>query len=211
MPGRFLRALLERGTLGATGLSHHAYTRGGTQPPRFPALKDELSVATLGQLVRLAHGLPVHLTEGGWQTTPPDPLFGVPLAKQGEYLNETEWIVRNRPRIRSFPQYLLFDEARDSGFQSGLRFLDGHPKPALDAYRLPIWVVRRGARVTVWGRARAASGGTVEIQRRTQAGWRTVARSKADDDVLVRLRARSGRWRLKLGPLTSRTAREAAR
>ena len=103
MPGRFLRELLEDGTLGATGLSHHAYTRGGTQRPRFPALKDELSVATLGQVVKLAKGLPVHLTEGGWQTTPPDPLFGVPLAKQGEYLNETEWMIRNRPRIRCFP------------------------------------------------------------------------------------------------------------
>ncbi|CAA9536843.1 MAG: hypothetical protein AVDCRST_MAG85-4210, partial [uncultured Solirubrobacteraceae bacterium] len=96
MPGPFLRALLcaRCGTLGATGLSHHAYTRGGSRSPRYPAIEGELSVAALGELVRLARGLPVHLTEGGWQTSPPDVLFGVPPHLQAQHLNELEWIVR---------------------------------------------------------------------------------------------------------------------
>ncbi len=219
MPGMFLRALLCRGCprLPATGLSHHAYTRGGSMPPRFPALRGELSVAALGELVRIAGRLPVHLTEGGWQTTPPDPVFGVGLGAQASHLNELEWIVRGHPRVRSVPQYLLLDEVRSSGFQSGLRFADGRVKPALAAYRLPVWAVRRGARATVWGRVRPApaggSAGVVEVQRRLPGArhWRTVARARADDDVLVRLRSARAAWRLRWGAHVSRTASEQRR
>lgn len=213
-PGRFLRNLLCTGcgTLGATGLSHHAYTRGGTKPPRTPAARDELSIAALGEVVKLARGLPVHLTEGGWQTRPPDPLFGVTLAEQARFTNETEWIVRNQPKVRSVAQYLLHDELRTSGFQSGLRFVDGRPKPSLDAYRLPIWVTRTGTKVTIWGRARPATNAPVEVQRRRGRGpWRTLATAEADDDILVTRRAASGVWRLKTPTATSRTAGEARR
>ncbi|HEX2087608.1 MAG TPA: hypothetical protein VHF89_18130, partial [Solirubrobacteraceae bacterium] len=82
----------------------------------------------------------VHLTEGGWQTSPPDRLLGVPPAVQARWLNETEWIVRRHPRVRSVAQYLLYDEVAASRFQSGLRFADGRAKPALAAWRLPLWV-----------------------------------------------------------------------
>ena len=216
MPGPFLRALLcaRCGRLGATGLSHHAYTRGGSRSPHFPALPGELSTSTLGELVGLARGLPVHLTEGGWQTSPPDPLFGVSAARQAEYLNELEWMVRAHPRVRSVPQYLLVDERSTGGFQSGLRYVDGLAKPALAAYRLPLWVRRRGATVTVWARARAASRapGRLVVERRLAGGrWRAVRAVPASEDVVVRLRSRPARWRVRWNGATSRTAAEARR
>lgn len=219
MPGLFLRALLCRGcgTLGATGLAHHAYTRGGSMPPRFPAVPGELSVAALDEVVALARGLPVHLTEGGWQTTPPDPLFGVSLAEQGRFLNELEWIVRAHPRVRSVPQYLLRDE-RDSGrFQSGLRFADGRAKPALAAYRLPLWVVRRGRAVIAWARVRAAGrpgGGpaTATLERRLPGRpWRAVRTFRASEDALLNVASAPAQWRVRWGPFTSRAAGEARR
>lgn len=216
IPGPFLRALLCRGCRlpGVTGLSHHAYTRGGTQRPRYPSLPGELAVSGLAELTRIAGRLPVHLTEGGWQTTPPDPVFGVPLGRQGEYLNEAEWMVRNRPRVRSFPQYLLHDEVPTGSFQSGLRFAAGDPKPALDAYRLPIWVVRRGRQVTVWGRVRPARAGAPDavIDRRLPGRrWTAVRTVAARQDVLVRLTSPRAQWRLRWNGATSRTAAEAKR
>jgi hypothetical protein len=215
MPGPFLRSLLCCGRLGATGLSHHAYTRGGSMPPRFPALPGELSIAALPELVHLARGLPVHLTEGGWQTTPPDPLFGVHPARQAEYLNEVEWMVRGHRRVRSVPQYLLVDERDSTRFQSGLRFANGRAKPALAAYRLPIWVVRRGRSVTVWARMRAAPrGGPREaaIERRLPGRrWRVVRTVRAGEDVVGRIRSARAQWRVRWNGRVSRTAAEARR
>jgi hypothetical protein len=228
MPGVFLRRLLCRGCprLPATGIAHHAYTRGGSLPPRFPSLPDELALSSIGRVARLVanaarrgvlpRGAGVHLTEGGWQTDPPDRTFGIPPAAQARFLNEAEWMVRAHPRVRSVGQYLLVDEPGTQRFQSGLRFATGVAKPALHAFRLPIWVVRRGRRVTVWGSARAREAGlppTVEIQRRTRRGgrWRTHAKASAARDMLARVEATRGRWRLRWGHLTSRTAGEARR
>lgn len=227
MPGLFLRRLLcaRCPPLPVTGIAHHAYTRGGSHPPRFRSRPGELAIASLGRLVRLVAKagrrgtLPpragVHLTEGGWQTDPPDRIFGVHPATQARWINEAEWMARAHPRVRSVAQYLLTDERDTARFQSGLRFADGTPKPALRAYRLPLWVVRRGAKVTVWGSARAREAvlpPAVEIQRRAGRGrWRTLATTSAAQDMLVEQRATPGRWRLRWGRLTSRTAREATR
>jgi hypothetical protein len=226
MPGLFLRRLLcaRCGRLPATGIAHHAYTRGGSQPPRSPSMRGELAISALAQVTAMVRAagrrgvLPraagVHLTEGGWQTSPPDRLFGVPPAVQARWLNEAEWMVRGHPRVRSVAQYLLFDEPDTHRFQSGLRFADGRAKPALRAWRLPIWVVRRGAAVTVWGRARARLDGlppAVEVQRRLprSARWRTLRTLPARGDMLTTLRASHGSWRLRWGRLRSRTAGEA--
>ncbi|HEX2087607.1 MAG TPA: hypothetical protein VHF89_18125 [Solirubrobacteraceae bacterium] len=226
MPGVFLRRLLCRrcGRLPVTGIAHHAYTRGGSQPPRFPSLPDELAISSLGRVTALVRDagrrgiVPrdagVHLTEGGWQTSPPDRIFGVPPFLQARWLNEAEWLVRRHPRVRSVGQYLLFDELDTRRFQSGLRWADGRAKPALRAWRLPLWVVRRGRSVTVWGRARARWEGlpaTVEVQRRLRGGrrWRTLRSVPASLDMLRTFRAAPGRWRLRWGPLVSRVAGEA--
>ena len=61
-----------------------------------------MTIANLGELSRAAArapralpartgGLPLYLTEFGYQTNPPDPL-GVSSAHQAAYLNESEYI-----------------------------------------------------------------------------------------------------------------------
>ena len=45
-----------------------------------------------------------------------------------------------------------------AGVQHRARVQNGTPKPSLDAYRLPIWVVKHGTSVTLWAWVRPANG-----------------------------------------------------
>ena len=63
--------------------------------------------------------------------------------------------------MHTVAQYKIVDDSNiGSGFQMGLRLLDGAPKPAYAAYKLPIWVSGTGASVTVYGQVRPADNGT---------------------------------------------------
>ena len=105
--------------------------------------------------------LPVYLTEFGIQSTP-DTQSGVSLAKQVEYRAIAERIAYDNPRVTAFSQYLLRDSDPTGpksygGFESGLRFADGRPKPSLPAFRLPMAVRRTGSKVSIWGLVRPAA------------------------------------------------------
>jgi len=161
------------GALTASGYAHHAYTT--RQGPFFkPADPDDV---TIGVLSRLTHALdrarsagalttrlPVYLTEFGIQSTP-DTQSGVSLGKQVEYRAIAERIAYDNPRVAAFSQYLLRDSdptgsKQYGGFESGLRFADGKPKPSLPAFRLPLAVRRTSAaRVSIWGHVRPLSAG----------------------------------------------------
>jgi hypothetical protein len=108
----------------------------------------------------------VYLTEFGIQSTP-DTTSGVSLAKQVEYRAIAERIAYDNPRVVSFSQYLLRDSdpgppgpGQYGGFESGLRFADGRPKPSLAGFRLPLAVKRSGSKVSIWGLVRPATGAT---------------------------------------------------
>jgi len=161
------------GALSAGGYAHHAYTT--RQGPTFkPPSRDDVTIGALSRLTKvldraraagaLTSRLPIHLTEFGIQSTP-DTISGVSLAKQVEYRAISEKIAYDNPRVVSFSQYLLRDSdptgpKEYGGFESGLRFADGKPKPSLPAFRLPLAVQRRGSKATVWGLARPATGVT---------------------------------------------------
>jgi hypothetical protein len=147
--------------------------------------------------------MPIYNTEFGIQTNPPDPFQGGSLSLQARILNESEEFSYRYSRLKSYSQYLLYDQPpvlnvpsfqRWRGFQSGLRFLDGRAKPALDAYRLPIVVRKRGRGLKIWGRVRPGSGARyAQLQRKrggsfvddgeplatTSAGYFTVSRSRS--------------------------------
>jgi hypothetical protein len=159
--------------LAVTAISHHPYTRGGSQPPTSAGNANEITVASIGRLKtllkqaaargRIPGGLPIFYTEYGFQTNPPDTNFGVSLTKQAAYINQSDWLVYRDSRVRSVAQYELRDEAALSAFQTGLRFVDGRVKPSFDAYRLPIWVTRRSSSsVHVWGQLRPIDDDAVE-------------------------------------------------
>ena len=74
------------------------------------------------------------VTEYGYQTNPTDSIFGVPWSKQAAYLTQAVAIVRRHPRIDMFLWFLLLDEERLGGWQSGLIAFDG-TEAELNAFR----------------------------------------------------------------------------
>jgi hypothetical protein len=212
------------------GFAHHPYQRGGSRPPAEPPqAAGEITISSPSRLRRVLDAaararriprhLPVYYTEFGFQTNPPDRIFGVRLALQPSYINQSDWMAYRDRRVRAVSQYKLLDEAVLSSFQSGLRFIDGRAKPAYDAYKLPIWVSGRGSRLRVYGQVRPAPDSTpqvVQIQVRPPKGGafatvKTVTVRSRKGQFLVRVPKRAGVWRLAWGGLVSREAQVAPR
>jgi hypothetical protein len=143
-------------------------------------------------------------TEYGYVTSPPQtnkggPPYPSPL-QAAIYLNESEYLSYRNPRIASYAQYLLRDPVNLKGagvglFSSGLMFANGTPKPAYNAYRMPVWMpkqtVLRGQSALVWGGARPAPGGftathvpqEVQIQQLSGGVWNTLATVTANSST----------------------------
>jgi hypothetical protein len=124
--------------------------------PRLFAVLDRLR---RGKRLRVGPGL--HLTEFGYQTSPPDHAIGVTLAQQTRYLQQAAYIAWSAGRVRSLAFYQWDDEPviyrgrgtrAYSGWQSGLRFVTGRPKPALSTFDAPVVYDRRRKRL--WGQVR---------------------------------------------------------
>jgi len=166
----------------ANGFAHHPY--GPTT--RVPARRDiinMLAIRRLGAALdraaragRLPRGLPIYNTEFGYQTNPPDPFVSTSPGRQAELLNSMEEYSYRYSRVKSYSQYLLFDDParsgssalRWAGFQTGLRFSNGKAKPSFGAYMLPVVVHRRGHGVSIWGHVRPGTGVRyVQLQRRS--------------------------------------------
>jgi hypothetical protein len=155
-----------------TGVAYHPYALAGG-PTRRPPNRDDASIGTLSRVTRTldrlrSHGrfsgpkrIPLWLTEFGVQTDPPDFLFGAPIKRVPGYLGLSERLAFRNSRVRSYSQYPLVDDSSNNGFQSGLRFSNGKPKPGVYAeYRMPIYVTRSGSSsVHFFGGVRAADGG----------------------------------------------------
>jgi hypothetical protein len=76
------------------------------------------------------------ITEYGYQTNPPDRIFGVSFVKQAKYMNEAYGIAKRNPRVDMFLWFLLRDERRGAeGWQSGLLTASGAKKPAFAAFQ----------------------------------------------------------------------------
>ncbi len=178
------------GELQAGGYAHHAYTTSAG--PRFkPPSPDDVTIGVLPRLVTalnkaaaagaLPHGLPIHLTEFGIQSTP-DKISGVSLSKQAAYLAIAEHIAYVNPRVVAFSQYLLSDDPpsasgyRYSGFESGLVSSDGKEKPAYEGFRLPLAAESYGASDVLWGLVRPLRGHTKVTLLRKPKGkaWREL-------------------------------------
>jgi hypothetical protein len=221
--------------LGINAIAHHPYIQGGSRPPRTPARFDEITISSpwrlrairnaAARLGRIRGGLPIYYTEFGFQTNPPDKILGVPLGLQAPFLDESLYMSYRDPSVRGLAQYLLRDDPTLPGFQTGLAFSDGKPKPSLRDYAFPVFVARHGLFVTVFGQVRAAPDGArlpvlVQMRGRGASDFTTLRTVTTNNKgfVLVRLRSRRARWRLLVPPspglptgLISREAQEAIR
>lgn len=194
--------------LRASGWALHAYYRS-TGPFSKPPGPNDITPSSTGRLTallrravrahRLRGGTALWDTEDGSQTRPPDPK-GTSLSRQAQYINEAEYLAWKRRDVRAFSQYLWADENQVWAFQSGLTFDNGKPKPALAAYRLPIYVKKAGRGVVVWGRV--PRSGVVTIHPSRGHAVRLHARGY----FTKRLRTRAPRYWLTFGDWRSRTA-----
>ena len=186
-----------------TGLAHHPYSfflppNAGMSTAAFAPLANlgrlEQTIDAIFRAYGVGRRLPIYLTEYGYETNPPNPYRGVRPALQALYLNEAQYMAWRDPRVRTLNQFLLYDYPPNrafprgspgywSTFQTGLLYADGRPKPALSAYRLPLFLPRTsGPGVAVWAMLRDAPPGTTQqavIQwRRSSAGpFRTIERA----------------------------------
>jgi hypothetical protein len=200
------------GLFHASGYAHHPYALL-TPPSRRSKSPDSVSMGDLraltreltriyaryGQKLPTTRGVPLYLTEYGYQTKP-DPIH-ISFAQQAAWINEAEYIAYKNPLVQSMSQFLLVDDAPAAGidpkkepqlywrtFQSGLKLLNGSRKPSYKAYVTPFYVkqraVRRGGSVGVFGILRGAKDGTTpsaQVQWRPSGSkrWRTLKTVKA--------------------------------
>ena len=92
------------------GIAHHPYTKNvsPTQRDRHPDAITMANIADLGRLVdrsppargRSPRGLPMYMTEFGFETNPPDPFSGVPLERQAEWNQLGELLAFDEPAHR---------------------------------------------------------------------------------------------------------------
>jgi len=182
--------------LPTSGYAHHAYTTAAG-PFYRPPERDNVTLGVLSRLTRAldlaarAHAipgrLPIYLTEFGVQSKP-NRFLGVPVSRQAEFDAIAERIAWSNPRVAAFSQYLLVDDPLGGrpgasvnggtiGFQTGLEYQNGRPKPLYFAFALPLAVAKHGHRFSLWGLVRPAGERTkvtVLVKLRGARKYRTL-------------------------------------
>src|SRR6185312_3982557 len=131
-------------------------------------LSGALSLAARAHAV--TSNLPIYLTEFGVQSKP-NRFLGVPASQQAEFDAIAEKIAWSNARVAAFSQYLLVDDPLGGkpgssvnggtiGFQTGLEFLGGKPKPLYHAWPVPLVVSKTRHGYSLWGLVRPATGAT---------------------------------------------------
>ncbi|MDX6680293.1 MAG: hypothetical protein QOG94_332 [Solirubrobacteraceae bacterium] len=174
------------GPLKATAYAHHPYTKKGA-PSIKPAVPDEITMGnidTLGPLLdtisaqsggMIPTGLPILLTEFGYESNPPDTRNGIPLLRQAQFNQLAEFIAYKDPRVLGTTQFLIRDAAPLTQYpkgsrlywftyQSGLYNLKGRAKPAAFAYTFPLVIYNPGIEgmSAFWGQLRFRPNGSTD-------------------------------------------------
>jgi len=218
-----------------SGVAHHPYTRGAGDPLTTKQSSGNITIAYTSRLRALIKqgersGLvprgtssKIYFTEFGVSSNPPGKRFSVPLDTQAEWINQADYMAYRDPSVRAVAQFALEDDpsfGRDT-FQTGICFYQQpqpcYPKPAYDAYRVPLYVVDRGKNVLIYGHARPATASQrrIEIQNRADSNqpWQTVQSVDltSTGHLLRTLPKRPGMWRLSWTPQVGQTyvSREA--
>jgi hypothetical protein len=144
-PVAFLRACKKAGLKTFDAWAHHPYYSSPGETPTTKPLSPKgspsnaITLANIGDLIkevtRLYGNKRIWITEYGYQTNPPDPVFGVSYANQALYLKQAFAIARQNPRIDMMLWFLLRDEPSLAGWQSGLMTASGKKKPAFAAFQ----------------------------------------------------------------------------
>lgn len=180
-PIRFLREM-KRAKARFDVYAHHPYSRHPSISPSTipPNRQKTVSLGNIGdlmrELTRLYGKKKLWITEYGYQTNPPERWLGVPLERQALYASAAALRAYQAPLVDMLIHFMVQDDGRPAGWQSGLRKLNGAPKPAYNAFKVPLaQVSRRGARTVVWGQVRPRTGRQpYRLQQWRSGGWRWV-------------------------------------
>jgi hypothetical protein len=148
-PLAFLRGMKKAGATKFDAYAHHPYYGKPSETPSTPPPPgkhgNDPTAVTLGnisvlikEVTRLYGNKRIWVTEYGYQTNPPDRIFGVSPALQARYLTQAWGIMKKNPRIDMMLWFLLRDERRaflEEGWQSGLLTETGVKKPAFAAFQ----------------------------------------------------------------------------
>jgi hypothetical protein len=171
-----------------------------TSPDRPLSNRDDVDLASLGRLEaaldrlqrggRLrasTHRFGLFLDEYAYQTRPPDRTAGVSLATQDHWLQRAAYRAWRDKRVHLLTQYQWYDEPLRragglyAGWQSGLRFVNGKPKPALAHFDTPMAL--DASRSLLWGQARASRGQFVLVDRKLRGAKRYSALARVRTDA----------------------------
>jgi Glycosyl hydrolase catalytic core len=139
-PVAFLRSLKAGGAKGFDAYAHHPYHANPSESPTTPP-KGENTVTfgninvLIRELTRLYGNKRFWITEYGYQTNPPDKIFGVSWKKQAAYLKQAYARARAHPRIDMLLWFLLKDDTARGGWQSGLMTASGRHKASFVQFR----------------------------------------------------------------------------
>ena len=137
----FMRWLRRAGVRRMDAYAHHPYYGHRSERPstrsRSPKAVTMGNIRDLFTQVNKLWGrrTRVWITEYGYQTNPPDRLFGVSYRNQARYMQQAMRMARNTRRIDMFVWFLIKDEGRLSGWQSGVVTRRGKRKPAFRAFQ----------------------------------------------------------------------------
>jgi hypothetical protein len=120
--------------------AHHPYyTNRFERPSTVPRSKKAVILGNIGVLIRRIDRLfgpkRLWITEYGYQTRPPDRAFGVRYATQAKYVHQAFRLARKTRRVDMLVWFLIRDERRLSGWQSGVVSVRGKRKPSFRAFQ----------------------------------------------------------------------------
>jgi Glycosyl hydrolase catalytic core len=140
-PLLFMTWLRRAGLKNFDAWAHHPYYGSRIEKPdTMPVSKKGVTLANIKVMIQRLNQLwgrskRIWVTEYGYQTRPPDRLFGVSYATQAKYVHKALALARKTRRIDMFVWFLIRDERRLSGWQSGVITARGARKPSFRAFQ----------------------------------------------------------------------------
>jgi hypothetical protein len=137
----FLTWLRRAGLKRFDAYAHHPYYGSRFERPTTkPRSKKSVTLGNIGVMIKQLNRLygrkkRLWITEYGYQTRPPDRAFGVRYTSQARYVHEAFRVARRTRRIDMLVWFLIRDEKRLSGWQSGVVSVKGKRKPAFRAFQ----------------------------------------------------------------------------
>jgi hypothetical protein len=136
----FLTWLRRAGLKRFDAYAHHPYyTNRLERPSTVPRSKKTVTLGNIRVLIARLDALygrkRLWITEYGYQTRPPDRFFGVRYSTQARYVHEAFAIARKTRRVEMLVWFLIRDERRLSGWQSGVLSVRGKRKPSFRAFQ----------------------------------------------------------------------------